>query len=194
MDFSLISVPVVRGMSHAQIEKEASEFLQLVAPECLSDPRPTPMLEIFENKMDLLGFRVVVGKNVKGLGGVTDVTNRFIEIPLATYNQLEKGVPRARFTIAHECGHAKIHGKQAQMGTFASSENIQFARRSELRPFEDPEWQADTFAAAVLMPWQTMRMLYERGEMNVQTVMSVFQVSQAAASRRVMRLQASFEK
>ena len=50
---------------------------------------------------------------------------------------------RARFTLAHELWHYLGH----------ESENISFARSTEKVPaYMDPEWQANTFAAELLIP------------------------------------------
>ncbi|HEY8272596.1 MAG TPA: ImmA/IrrE family metallo-endopeptidase [Pseudobdellovibrionaceae bacterium] len=185
MDFDSITVPVVKGISCAQIENEAADFLQLFAPECLHAPQPTPILEIFENKMNLLGFDVLIGKNVKGLGGFTDITNRYIELPNSTYKKLEKGDPQARFTVAHEFGHVKLHSAFQGKG---QNHPVTFARRSRIRAFEDPEWQANSFSAAILMPIQTMRMLHAQDKMTPAYVMATYQVSWPAASRRILRL------
>jgi Zn-dependent peptidase ImmA (M78 family) len=193
MDFHSISVPTVTGLSHAQIEKEALGFLKLTAAACLEKPQPTPILEIFENKMDLLDFQILVGKNVKGLGGFTDVTHRYIELPNSTYHKLEKGVPQAKFTVAHEFGHACLHGKNQNYGAFPSREHLVFARRGQLRAFEDPEWQANNFASAILMPAKTMWSLYRQQQMTPENVMDIYQVSWSAATRRVLRLNPIFQ-
>jgi hypothetical protein len=193
MDFDSVSVPVVTGLSLNQIEKEALAFLNLLAPSCLAFPQPTPVLDIFENKMDRLGFDILIGKNVKGLGGVTDITNRTIELPSSTYKKLEKGVPQAKFTVAHEFGHAYLHGKNQNFSQFPSRENLTFTRRGQLRPFEDPEWQANNFASAVLMPARTMWMLYRQKKMIPEDVMDLYQVSWSAATRRVLRLNTLFQ-
>ncbi|WII72169.1 ImmA/IrrE family metallo-endopeptidase [Bdellovibrio sp. 22V] len=195
MDYSEISVPVVRGLSTKEIEQHALEFLMLTAPECLDTPMPVPVLEIFENMLDRFGYTPAIGKNVKGLGGVTDVTNREIELPLASYNRLEKGDPQGRFTAAHEFGHMILHGQSnAVGGKYPSRENVTFARRSQLRAFEDPEWQANTFAAAVLMPYPMMKQLFKTGKMDVQTVIEAFKVSKTAAEIRVKKLTEDFRK
>ncbi len=52
--------------------------------------------------------------------------------------------PRHRFTIAHELGHYFLH-----------NEISAFSRCSEgdiIPSYRDPEWQANTFAASLLMP------------------------------------------
>lgn len=48
---------------------------------------------------------------------------------------------RDRFTIAHEIGHYFLH----------PSSSISFAR-GQIKSYEDPEWQANTFAAELLVP------------------------------------------
>jgi len=187
MDFNSITVPVVKGLSTAQIEIEATQFLERFAPECLNAPSPTPILEIFENKMEALDFKVVIGKNVRGLGGLTDVTNRFIKLPNATYKRLENGDAQARFTVAHEMGHALLHAKEGAFGSFPFRHQVTFARRSRIRAFEDPEWQANTFAAAILMPMKSLRVLQSQERLYADEVMNVFQVSWSAANRRILK-------
>lgn len=180
MNFHSQIVPLVPGRSYAQIEKEAMSFLSLVSPQSLLQPGPVPILEIFENKMDAFHFQVLIGKNIQGLGGFTDVTRRFIQISSATYRHLEKGDPQAKFTVAHEFGHMRLHAQHTK-GLFAP--------RSQLRPFEDPEWQANAFSAAILMPYPTMKRLFEEDRMSVEETREIYQVSWAAAQRRVQYLQ-----
>lgn len=66
-----------------------------------------------------------------------------IQIRESVYNQAVNGDYRHRFTLCHELGHYLMHGVQ----------NIVFPR-SKLKPFpfEDPEWQANTFAGELLVP------------------------------------------
>lgn len=188
MDFNSITVPIVKGLSSSQIEKEAEMFLEKLSPNSLLKPQPTPVLEIFENKLETLNFTPLIGKNIKGLGGITDVTHRFIQLPNATYKRLEKSDPQARFTVAHEFGHAYLHSKEQALGTFPFRNHLTFAQRSRIRAFEDPEWQANAFAAAILMPLKTMRMLHQRDLMDPLHIMDVFNVSWSAANRRVLKL------
>lgn len=189
MNFDSLPVTLVKPLSSAHIESAATDFLQIVAPTCLQQLCPTPVQEIFENKMDLFDFNVVIGKNVKGLAGLTDVTRRFIELSNATYKRLERNDPQARFTAAHEMGHAFLHANETALGTFPFRHSLTTAPRSKLRPYEDPEWQANSFAAAVLMPLQSMRLLHDQGKMHFLHVMKIFQVSWPAANRRILKLQ-----
>ena len=53
------------------------------------------------------------------------------------------GDGRSRFTLCHELFHYLFH----------TSENISFARSDEKLPsYLDPEWQANTFAAELMIP------------------------------------------
>ena len=193
MDFEKMKVPIVKGKSYREIEIEAIKFLQVVAPECLEKTQATPLMEIFENKLHLIGFNKVLRADVPGLGGVTYIGTRMVELSESTYADLEDGDPVARFTTAHEMGHAALHGQQDAFGEFPSRENVMLARRSEIRAFEDPEWQANAFAAAILMPLTSMRRLHRQGRMNVGTVMRIFGVSWSAATKRIDRLEKEFE-
>lgn len=60
------------------------------------------------------------------------------------YDEACKDGGRHRFTLAHEIGHYLLH-----------SEGVCLSRNSnevKIKPYLDPEWQANTFASALLMP------------------------------------------
>lgn len=58
---------------------------------------------------------------------------------------------RARLTLLHECGHVLLHRQ------VAAHPRKEFDAAKELRPYENSEWQANTFAAELLMPPQSFR-------------------------------------
>ena len=180
MNFNSFDVPLVKGLSHSAIEKAAQHFLSVVCPESLLRPQAVPVLDIFENKMQLFDFRVLIGKNVKGLGGFTDVTHRYIQLSQSTYRRLEKGDPQAKFTVAHEFGHACLH---------AAYTSAVFTQRSKLRAFEDPEWQANAFSAALLMPLASLRVLSREKPLAPEELMETYKVSWSAAKKRALRLE-----
>lgn len=69
-----------------------------------------------------------------------------MEIREDVYLEAIDGDRRAPFTLAHELGHLILHS--------GISEQLSFARNeTEHKVFEDSEWQADTFAAEFLMPF-----------------------------------------
>lgn len=70
---------------------------------------------------------------------------RLILIRNDVYEGLHDKVRRDRFTIAHEFGHLFLH-----QGEIALPRGPQ----TNHKHYEDSEWQADTFAAEFLMPYE----------------------------------------
>lgn len=108
--------------------------------------------------------------------GLTDVKENKIKIREDVYDNACNGNGRDLFTIAHEVGHLLLHSEQ----------NIQQLARTNnepIKPYENPEWQADTFAAELLMP---------RGKITEYdtafSVASRFGVSYTAAKVRLSKL------
>ena len=66
-----------------------------------------------------------------------------IQIRESVYNKAVNGDYRHRFTLCHELGHYLLH----------SGQSIVFSREERKpRAFEDPEWQANSFAGELLVP------------------------------------------
>ncbi len=70
------------------------------------------------------------------------ITNK-MTIREDVYDRACKGVGRDRFTIAHEIGHYFLHADEVVV---ARNEN------SIYKAYTDPEWQANKFAAELLIP------------------------------------------
>ncbi len=84
----------------------------------------------------------------------------------SVYEGACRGNGRDRFTIAHEIGHFFLHG----------DENVSFARLDEtIFPFEDPEWQANTFAGELLVPVDLIK------EMSIEEISVKCKVSRQVA-------------
>jgi len=64
-----------------------------------------------------------------------------IRITETVYDGACCGNPRDRFTIAHEIGHLLLH----------TPDKISFARAEKIKKYEQPEWQANTFAGELLV-------------------------------------------
>jgi Zn-dependent peptidase ImmA (M78 family) len=80
---------------------------------------------------------------------------------------------RDRFTIAHELGHYFLHSNQGESPIIAT-------RQGSSRI----EWEANWFAAALLMPSDAFRKSYEDNGKNLAVVAARFGVSQEAARVR----------
>lgn len=88
-----------------------------------------------------------------------------------------QGVPRALFTVAHELGHLILAHRRPAF-------NRQTQRHS-FEVWEDSEWQADQFAAELLMPLPQM---IATGLQSADQIAGVFGVSVPAAGRRLKQL------
>jgi len=76
--------------------------------------------------------------------GITLSADKTIYLRQDVYENACRGDGRARFTIMHEIGHFFLH----------RPDRVALCRLSpgeRLKPYENPEWQADTFASEFLM-------------------------------------------
>ena len=113
------------------------------------------------------------------------------------YNPAEPKV-RQRFTLAHELGHYMLHVNNNQNNVFVDGTKVMF-RRKESSDYElNRERQANSFAAALLMPKTLIeRELAENSEIEISSMnedrliaklASRFSVSQVAMTYRLMNL------
>jgi Zn-dependent peptidase ImmA (M78 family) len=142
------------------------------------------------------GFRLSIEELPPGLEGLTDCGSRVVTLPPHVYEGLEATDGRSRFTAAHEFGHVVLHAAQlAPTNTRFQSGTVDaplLARRSQLKPFRDPEWQADTFAAALLMPRAMVRIIFDATQPTTRIVRLIaqqFEVSREAAKLRLQKLE-----
>lgn len=92
----------------------------------------------------------------------------------STYEAARRNDPRTGFTIFHEVGHFVLqHSK------------VMGRRNSEAKAYIDSEWQADQFAAEILMPLRIIRSL---GLSTPTKVAGFFGVSLPAAMNRLRHL------
>lgn len=91
------------------------------------------------------------------------------------YERAISGTGRDRFTLAHELGHYLLH----------TDSNVSLARiekGKKIEPYKDPEWQANTFAAELLVPLNLIT------TDNIDEIASTFGVSHQVASIRLKKL------
>lgn len=109
---------------------------------------------------------------MSGCEAFTDKKELRITFSRSTLEALLRGDPRARMTAAHEVGHLFLHCGR-WWGTVTGRVN----------PLNDPEKQADIFAAAFLMPASAFRKMRSINE-----AMTAFGVSRNAAMCRARKL------
>jgi len=140
----------VMRRSERQIEGLASMVRRELATELNLQPggriAMQPVLEFFLDSMvDGAFYEIGNDVDMNGAEGCTDWHQPKITISASTYAKLKKGDARARMTVAHEIGHLLMHTQRPV-----------FHYRTRSRDCHvDPEWQANYFAAALLMPRNT---------------------------------------
>jgi hypothetical protein len=151
--------------TYAGLERAAINLRRVVAPTLAVD-RALPGQELFEN---LGAYSITVGSkqygftyDVRDLPSGVEGQARYerdddefvVVLSPETYAALERGVPRARFCLAHEIGHLVLHPLELMRLAAIPHESPALSRRqtSNHPAYLDTEWQANSFAAALLMP------------------------------------------
>lgn len=183
-------VPVVKAQSYAKLERLAQLVLSTLAPKCLRRPQAVPIAKIIEFDLaDYCDFELAVEDLPGGKMAYTDPVEKVIVLSSDVYEQLLADVPRQRFTAAHEAGHAVVHGAQLTH-CLENLSAISLARRSDIATYCDPEWQANAFAASILMPEPMVQKLAHKfsGKGLKEKMASTFKVSFECAGYRLNHL------
>lgn len=187
-----VQVPRVKSRSIRDIEEVAQKFLRDFAPNCLKRPERTPVAQFFDRDLyRQFRFAANVENLPPGIEGLTDCGAKTVSLAEHVYEGLCSHDGRSRFTTCHEIGHVVLHAKalarRKTRFSDGSESGLVLKRRSELHAFEDPEWQADSFSAALLMPSpMVIELLRKVGRSQlIPTMVGVFAVSFAAAERRL---------
>lgn len=168
-------VPV---LTRNQIETTAEQILAHYMPEALVSQTPTNIEGLMENCFDLhLDFQTIqpdgaiLGETIFSDGyrqifDDTSLTPQIIEVKKGTIIldsfMSEKMETRTLFTEGHEFGHWCLHGPfySATDNRACRSHRYQrmyFPHYQAKTPIEWTEWQANTFAAAILLPRSALR-------------------------------------
>lgn len=157
----------VSPLSRKDIEEYAIFFRKLLG---LENTMYVDVINILENIMPILDEKFelyIVPDWELDAHARTYPNDHIIKIRETVYEGARSGSGRDRFTIMHEIFHYLKH----------DSSDISLARNPEnIKPFENPEWQADVFAGAFLMP----RYLIEN--MTKEEIVKKCGVSEAAAT------------
>jgi len=140
-----VSVPF---KNHNYIEKVAQDFLKQYHP---GDTYPTPIEDIIELKM---GINIIpipdLSEAIEDVGGF--ISSDLLSISIDRYVYMNVRT-RARFTFAHEIGHAIMHKDIYENGKFESSEEWkEFMDSFPEKEWSWLEWQANQFAGLILVP------------------------------------------
>lgn len=106
-----------------------------------------PIVQLIEiglpQVFDRFNLEIVDNKELPTQYAVAYPGENLIVVREEVYEGAISGVPRDRFTLAHEVGHFMLH----------QPANISLARNEKAIPsYINPEWQANTFAGELLAP------------------------------------------
>jgi hypothetical protein len=179
-----IKVPMVRPRSWYEIGQLAERLIQLSCPELIENPGPFPLADFIEFQMkEAMKFEYEISELPEEIEAAMDPKNRRIILSPETYESLLADVPRARFTAAHEIGHALLHSRELQHRILDGG-NVLKLNRGSIPAYRDPECQANAFASAFLMPTPHVVEIIEKPHSKIK-IMQIFNVSLEAAGYRV---------
>ncbi len=108
-----------------------------------------PIIPFLENILPILipdfQLEIVPKSEMGNKHGETYPSRNLIRIREDVYLNAVNGSGRDRLTIAHEIGHLLLHDDN-------SIAMCRLEPNQKLKPYEDPEWQADAFGGELLAP------------------------------------------
>lgn len=133
--------------SRADIRKMANKLRELVG---FNDELYFPIVEFVEwilaNPDNGIDFEILDPDEMMDTYGTTNTGANKMRIRSDVYDGACEGNARDRFTFCHEVGHYFLHQPEA----------ISFARGAIPR-YQDPEWQANTFAGELMAPYSLVK-------------------------------------
>ncbi len=180
----------------ADLEATALNVLAEFDPEHLREPKPLNVVRLIDNfLMQKYDWSLDVREDLPSdILGLSNPQTKTIVVSEQTYNSVQMGDGRSRFTCCHEFSHVELHRTQMRfrMVTMnANDDSLMRTDRTNLRAFEDPEWQADYLAGALLMPRPIvlkMMQQFRTFEELINEMTERFQVSRSAAEMRVQKM------
>jgi hypothetical protein len=184
----------VPPLSMAAIARRAESFLGVHAPEHLSSGETLDLGQLVD--FGLAKERVAVcpvsdtelpdseAETRAAHGGWLEILMR--EVFFDALFEANSNTVRARSTLAHEIGHAVLHRAAVMAGRHSPQVlTMRRALRSELKAYEDSEWQTHAFAGVLLIPLPALRQ-YKHGD--IAGIAEAFDVSEAFARSHIRRV------
>jgi hypothetical protein len=170
----LIGSGIVAPLKKAQIEAFSLQWRRGLG---YRDDRAVSMPHIIEIALPQVfpdfHYDIVPDVDLRGAEATTSLSKRHMKISQSTYDAARRGAGRPAFTLAHELGHLLLHCQRP----------VELARGQARQAYRDPEWQADQFASAFLIPEAEARKLCDPG-----ILASRFGTTPAAARVRLQKL------
>ncbi|MDE2508879.1 MAG: ImmA/IrrE family metallo-endopeptidase [Planctomycetota bacterium] len=152
-------IPLVAPLSRARIENMAKSILAKHYPLALSRPTAIDVVDFCDRVLlEHYGIECFVDHLawMDGTEGLALPDNTVL-IDEQVYCAAVDGDGRSRFTMIHEAFHSIQHSPQIRRAIKDQRGNLRRYRKNQVPAYMDPEWQANTFASAFLMPEQAVR-------------------------------------
>lgn len=181
----------VRPMTKVAIQQEALAILARLYPEALETPCAVPILRFLEEDMEFeYGLRLVVLESMwpreGGARPQEHPDGAGISFSQDRFDLLCRDNVSARFLGAHEFGHAMLHLDQLQVERQDGVPRFAGLKlRSQVKPYMDPEWQADTFASHLLLPEPMLRLVVNDLGWSESRIAGVFKVPRVTIEIRL---------
>lgn len=166
----------VKPQSRAKIRSLAQDVLDLLKEQVPLDGYEVPIPRVLEllDSMEFIQLDIVEDEALDGdAGRVEPVPGGvpLLKVANSVYVAACDGDGFSRFTLAHELGHVFLHSRQPVLLSRS------YVQQRNHKAFEDSEWQANQFAAELLMDMRVVRASCD----DWMDVRRVFGVSEQAA-------------
>jgi hypothetical protein len=190
-------VPRVAPLATAVIERIGIEVLKLISPEALTKPTRVDLAAVVDGALERFGvfFAPAFSDRLEDRAAITIADgDEKSDIDILISHELWSAIRAAgreanmaRATVAHELAHAILHvpSLRKSMNRLPEKSGLSRMRRGDLKPFEDPEWQAWALAGCILMPRTTLETLAGH---SLQFVADTYGVSVAMLRSHLKRL------
>lgn len=187
-------VPAVDPLSRNKIELIVNTLHREEFSHLLQEPQPAPVEALFEGVLELrygiaTGVTDVLGSDIEGAAYPATPNGRAeILLRADVYEKMLDRNPRARFTCTHECAHGILGHLRQLNQRLVDGHRLALYRRTNIPAYRNPEWQANYFAGAFLMPTKAVLAVVQEAGPDVGVVAETFQVSASAADVRLRQL------
>lgn len=167
--------PVLKAeaLNRAQIQKASIDILKDFCPKALDELLPLDIESLFELYLPKrFGITTAYDELSFGIHGFTDPNRMASVVSIHLVDADDIGTRRfGRSTIGHETGHAILHARQfkkkrSEMKFFHNFNHLDqlLFRQQDLKPYENPEWQAWEFCKSLFLPRHLIEEAVESGK------------------------------
>lgn len=181
-----------KPVSKSYLNTLGNNILKKYFPEVFKKPMETDIQRFFECDLPkMINIKTGYDYLPNGIDGFTDSENSIVEL-----NLIEDPNNKCfcRSTTAHESSHGILHvpalqkySKYLKLEKHSSQPALKLHRQSELKPYQDPEWQAWQLAGALLMPEKMIRQTISEN-CSIHEIARIFGVNTVFVKERLRKL------